>query len=128
MTRLMVGAQPRCLCWSRFSDFEGPTVWPATESADAESAITVSDNTAVLALFSDLESLEAGFDGANAAIDALCTASGSHTQVATSTSLPPGAVTTFGQTLWSPSEAVISTARWRAAVCSRRNPPLTCST
>ncbi len=78
----------------------------SAESVEAESAITVSDNTAVLALFSDLESLEGGFDGANAAIDALFTASGSSTQVATSTSLPPGAVTTFGQTLWSPSEAV----------------------
>jgi hypothetical protein len=76
------------------------------ESALARSAITESSNEAILALFGDLEGLKGGLDGASAYMtEVLHNAGATETEVATSPP-PPGAVTTFGQTEWKPSEAV----------------------
>lgn len=76
------------------------------ERSWAQSAITESSNESVLALFNDLERLEGGLDGASAYMESVLRAGGdSETTVATAAP-PPGAVTTFGQTEWSPSEAV----------------------
>ena len=76
------------------------------ERSWARSAITESNNESVLALFDDLEHLEGGLSGASTYMESvLRTAGDSETTVAT-TAPPAGAVTTFGQTEWSPSEAV----------------------
>jgi hypothetical protein len=72
----------------------------------AHAAITQSDNQSVLNLFGDLERLKGGLGGASEYMDSVLRASGdSETTVATAPP-PAGAVTTFGQTQWSPSEAV----------------------
>jgi len=72
----------------------------------AHAAITESDNQSVLDLFGDLERLKGGLGGASEYMDSVLRASGdSETTVATAPP-PAGAVTTFGQTEWSPSEAV----------------------
>jgi hypothetical protein len=76
-----------------------------TQQQLATSAITASDNASILDLFADLESVEHGTRGANGYLDALLRRGGDvHTVVATAPP-PPGAVTTFGQTEWSPSES-----------------------
>ncbi len=76
------------------------------EMAWAHAAITESDNQSVLNLFGDLERLKGGLGGASEYMDSVLRASGdSETTVATAPP-PAGAVTTFGQTQWSPSEAV----------------------
>ncbi|HEY4898007.1 MAG TPA: hypothetical protein VII01_18200 [Solirubrobacteraceae bacterium] len=78
----------------------------AQEHSLARSAITESSNEAILALFSDLEGLKGGLGGASAYMtEVLHNAGATETEVATSPP-PPGAVTTFGQTEWKPSEAV----------------------
>ncbi len=78
----------------------------AQERSWAQSAITESSNESVLALFNDLERLEGGLNGASAYMESVLRAGGdSETTVATAPP-PAGAVTTFGQTEWSPSEAV----------------------
>lgn len=78
----------------------------AREQQLAQSAITESNNEAVLALFGDLEGLKGGLDGASQYMEGLLRASGdSETAVATAPP-PPGAVTTFGQTEWRPSQAI----------------------
>jgi hypothetical protein len=72
----------------------------------AHAAITESDNQSVLGLFGDLERLKGGLGGASEYMDSVLRAGGdSETTVATAPP-PAGAVTTFGQTQWSPSEAV----------------------
>ncbi len=72
----------------------------------AHAAITESDNQSVLDLFSDLERLKGGLTGASQYMDDVLRSGGdSETGVATAPP-PPGAVTTFGQTQWSPGEAV----------------------
>lgn len=81
----------------------GPT---AEEERLARSAITESSNEAIIALFERLESRFGGLMGASDAVQELFSKSGDEvTRVATAPP-PPGASTTFGQTLWKPSEAV----------------------
>jgi hypothetical protein len=72
----------------------------------AEAAITESDNQSVLGLFDDLEHLEDGLTGASDRIQQLLRSSGDDKTVVATAAPPPGAVTTFGQTEWSPSDAV----------------------
>ncbi len=78
----------------------------SSESALAESAITESSNESILALFADLERLKGGLSGASAYVESLFRDSGDTETVVTTAPPPPGAVTTFGQTEWRPSEAV----------------------
>lgn len=76
------------------------------EQSWARSAITESSNESVLSLFGDLERLKGGLGGASEYMDSVLGAGGdSETTVATAPP-PAGAVTTFGQTEWSPGEAV----------------------
>jgi hypothetical protein len=78
----------------------------AQEQAWAQTAITESNNESVQDLFDDLEKLKGGLVGASQYIESLLRMSGDNeTKVATAPP-PPGAVTTFGQTEWSPGEAV----------------------
>ncbi len=76
------------------------------EQQFAQSAITESSNEAVLALFSDLEGLEHGLQGASRFMEDVLRASGDSETVVATAPPPPGAVTTFGQTEWRPSEAI----------------------
>lgn len=76
------------------------------EQSWARAAITESDNSSVLDLFSDLERLKGGLGGASEYIDGLLRLSGDNQTVVATAPPPPGAVTTFGQTEWSPGEAV----------------------
>jgi hypothetical protein len=78
----------------------------AQENSLAHSAITESNNESILALFGDLEQIEGGLDGASAYIQQLFRQSGDDETLVTTAPPPPGAVTTFGQTEWRPSEAV----------------------
>lgn len=76
------------------------------QSELADLAITESDNQAILDLFQDLESMKGGLVGASDYVqDGLRAAGDVRTVVATGPP-PPGAVTSFGQTEWAPSEAV----------------------
>jgi hypothetical protein len=60
----------------------------------------------VLSLFADLERLKGGLAGASAYMESVL-AAGGDTETSVPTAAPPaGAVTTFGQTEWSPGEAV----------------------
>jgi hypothetical protein len=84
----------------------GPRGLTANELTWAHAAITESDNQSVLDLFGDLEQLEGGLVGASEYIDSVLRLSGD-TQTVVATGPPPaGAVTTFGQTEWAPSEAL----------------------
>jgi hypothetical protein len=78
----------------------------AQENLLAHSAITESNNESILALFADLEQIEGGLDGASVYIQQLFRQSGDDETVVTTAPPPAGAVTTFGQTEWRPSEAV----------------------
>jgi hypothetical protein len=78
----------------------------AEEQQWAETAITESDNQSVLDLFGDLEQLEGGLLGASAYVQSVLRHSGDSETVVATAPPPPGAVTTFGQTEWAPSEAV----------------------
>jgi hypothetical protein len=78
----------------------------ANETTLAHSAITESNNESILALFGDLERLEGGLQGASGYIQELFRASGDEETVVATAPPPSGAVTTFGQTEWRPSEAV----------------------
>jgi len=72
----------------------------------AQSAITESSNESVLALFGDLEHLEGGLNGASRYMEeVLHLEATGKTSVATAPP-PASAVTTFGQTEWSPDGAV----------------------
>jgi hypothetical protein len=78
----------------------------STERGWASAAITASDNESILELFGDLEQLKGGLIGASDYVDTVLRRSGDiDTTVATGPP-PPGAVTTFGQTEWSPSESL----------------------
>jgi hypothetical protein len=72
----------------------------------AQAAITASDNQSVLGLFGDLERLKGGLGGASEYIDGVLRLGGDSQTVVATAPPPPGAVTTFGQTAWSASEAV----------------------
>ncbi len=78
----------------------------AQQLALARSAITESNNESVLALFADLEQMKGGLVGASRYIQGLFRASGDSETVVSVAPPPPGAVTTFGQTEWRPSESV----------------------
>jgi hypothetical protein len=72
----------------------------------ARTAITLSDNDSILALFSDLEADRGGLRGASQYATSLLRKAGDdQTQVATAPP-PPGYATTFGQTAWTPSAEV----------------------
>ena len=76
------------------------------EQAWAQAAITESDNQSVLDLFGDLERLKGGLDGASEYVASVLRASGDSETVVATAPPPVGAATTFGQTEWSPGEAV----------------------
>jgi hypothetical protein len=71
----------------------------------ASEAITQSDNAAVNALFADLEARTGGLGPASLVIQSLLRRSGDETTTV-NTVEPAGGFSTFGQTLWKPSEAV----------------------
>jgi beta-lactamase class A len=72
----------------------------------ARSAITASDNQSILSLFGHLQRLAGGLGGASHYVEQELRASGDSETVIATAPPPPGAATTFGQTLWRPSEAV----------------------
>ncbi len=76
------------------------------EQAWAQAAITASDNQSVLNLFGDLERLKGGLGGASGYIESVLRMGGDNETVVATAPPPPGAATTFGQTEWSPGEAV----------------------
>jgi len=76
------------------------------EQTWAHAAITESDNQSVLDLFGDLEQLKGGLAGASEYMDSVLRATGDSETVVATAPPPAGAVTTFGQTEWSPGEAV----------------------
>jgi hypothetical protein len=78
----------------------------AEQRSLAASAITESNNESVLALFHDLEQLEGGLTEASVYMQELLRTSGDKETVVATAAPPPGAVTTFGQTEWKPSNAV----------------------
>lgn len=78
----------------------------ARENLLAHSAITESSNESILALFGDLEQIKGGLGGASTYIQQLLRLSGDDETVVSTAPPPAGAVTTFGQTEWRPSETV----------------------
>jgi hypothetical protein len=78
----------------------------ASESSEADSAITASDNQSILDLFGDLESIAGGLVRASEYVQHLLRAGGDGITTVATAPPPPGAVTTFGQTEWAPGEAV----------------------
>lgn len=76
------------------------------ERSWARSAITESSNESVLDLFHDLEQIEGGLVPASEYVQELLRRSGDEETIVTTAPPPPGAVTTFGQTEWRPSNAV----------------------
>ena len=76
------------------------------ERSWARSAITESSNESVLDLFHDLEQIEGGLVPASEYVQAMFRRSGDAETVVATAPPPPGAVTTFGQTEWRPSNAV----------------------
>lgn len=77
----------------------------AQETSWAHAAITESDNQSVLALFGDLERLKGGLSGASEYMESVLRLGGDTETSVAQGPPPPGAVTTFGQTEWSPLEA-----------------------
>jgi hypothetical protein len=76
------------------------------EQSLAKSAITESNNESVLDLFHDLERIKGGLIGASSYMQELFRASGDEETIVATAPPPSGAVTTFGQTKWKPSNAV----------------------
>jgi len=76
-----------------------------TESSEAHAAITESDNQSILDLFGDLKQLKGGLTGASHYMDTVLRLGGDTDTVVAEGEPPAGAVTTFGQTEWSPLEA-----------------------
>lgn len=77
-----------------------------SQMSKAKAAITISDNQSILDLFDDLASLTGGPSAAAQAMQRLLRQAGDErTVVATARDIPAGAFTTFGQTLWAPSQA-----------------------
>jgi hypothetical protein len=72
----------------------------------SQSAITKSNNEAVLALFHDLESIEGGLRQASDYVQNLFRRSDDDETIVATAPPPAGAVTTFGQTEWTPSNTV----------------------
>jgi hypothetical protein len=84
----------------------GRTGLTATERAWARLAITESDNQAILDLFAALQAENGGLVEASAAVEAVLRVSGDTVTTVATAPPSPGSFTTFGQTLWSVSEAV----------------------
>jgi hypothetical protein len=78
----------------------------AEEEAWAQSAITASDNEAAAALFGTIEGRQGGLEGASAAVGETIRAGGSTGTTVATAPPPPGAVSTYGQTVWPVGEAV----------------------
>lgn len=78
----------------------------AQERQWATAAITASDNQSVLSLFGDLEQAHGGLVGASDYVQTLFRLSGDSQTVVATAPPPSGAVTTFGQTEWAPTQAV----------------------
>ncbi len=76
------------------------------ERSWAQSAITESNNGSVLDLFHDLEQIEGGLVPASEYVQELLRRSGDEETIVATAPPPPGAITTFGQTEWRPSNAV----------------------
>ena len=72
----------------------------------ARSAVTESDNDAILALFADLEADRGGLLGASAYATSLLRSVGDKQTTVATAPPPPGYATTFGQTSWSPTQEV----------------------
>jgi hypothetical protein len=87
-------------------DEDGAKGLTPTQLAWAQSAITESNNASILSLFSDLEGLKGGLRGASLYVQELFRESGDEETIVTTAPPPIGAVTTFGQTEWRPSEAI----------------------
>jgi len=68
----------------------------------ARAAITESSNEAILSLFGALEEIEGGLEAASLTVQHVLHLSGDDETVVTTAPPPVGAVTTFGQTGWSP--------------------------
>jgi hypothetical protein len=77
------------------------------EQEETRLAITESSNEAILDLFHDLEGIKGGLPEASEAIEEELQRSGDRDTVVATQPPPPGAVTTFGQTEWAPSSAVL---------------------
>jgi hypothetical protein len=71
----------------------------------AHAAITESNNQSILELFGALEQIQGGLVGASRYVQGVLRASGDTATTVTTAPPPPGAVTTFGQTEWSPTES-----------------------
>ena len=84
----------------------GPGGLTSTEQGWAQAAITQSDNQSILDLFGDLEQLEGGLAGASEYVTGVLRRAGDPNTTVATAPPPPGAVTTFGQTEWAPSDAV----------------------
>jgi hypothetical protein len=84
----------------------GPSGLTAQEQQWAMAAITASDNQSVLDLFGDLERARGGLVGASDYVQNLFRLSGDQQTVVATAPPPTGAVTTFGQTEWAPTQAV----------------------
>jgi hypothetical protein len=78
---------------------------PAQKSL-ARKAITQSDNASILSLFGDLEADKGGLDGASAYATSLLRKAGDNRTRVSTAPPPPGYVTTFGQTPWTPAAEV----------------------
>lgn len=76
----------------------------ASELRWAAAAIEVSDNDAAAGLFRRLEQIHGGLSGASIAVKRVMASAG-NTAAVTTAPPPPGAVSTYGQTNWSASEA-----------------------
>jgi hypothetical protein len=72
----------------------------------ARAAITQSDNSAILALFGDLEADQGGLLGASVYATRLLRRAGDDQTQVTTSPPPPGYATTFGQTPWTPTAEV----------------------
>jgi hypothetical protein len=81
----------------------------STDRANAESALTVSDNAAAAALFDQIE-------GASSALEATLNEAASEPTVVATAPPPPGAYSSYGQTLWSPAA---SAEFYRALACGQ---------
>jgi hypothetical protein len=76
------------------------------EEAWAQSAITASDNEAAASLFGVIEGRRGGLEGASAAVGQTIQEGGSTGTTVATAPPPPGAVSTYGQTVWPVGEAV----------------------
>jgi hypothetical protein len=75
------------------------------EEAWARSAITASDNEAAASLFGQIEETHGDLAGASEAVESVLHESGSASTVVATSPPPPGAVSTYGQTEWSLTDA-----------------------